>query len=93
VGYTATRFLACALVLGLVYGGLSMVPLAALEGPGCDPGCCQYTVDCGSPTAYMCCLPKDGEAPCSQASANYCCESKLQRGGTVNGDARRPVDV
>ncbi len=72
--YTATRFLVCALVLGLVYGALSMVPLAALEGAGCPSGCCQYTVDCGLPTAYRCCLPRDGEANCSQDCANYCYE-------------------
>jgi hypothetical protein len=66
-----------AVLVGAAFGGVSAIPVYA-DGENCT-GCCAVTTDCGSPTAWRCCLPKSGEAPCGTsqgyACPNYCFES------------------
>ncbi len=67
------RALVLAMVAGLTFGMLGATPLEADEEACLGSGCCQYTVNCGSPSEVRCCLPKSGEAACNQDPCpNYC---------------------
>lgn len=69
-----TRQMLFALSLGLALGLWSTVPASGQQYPPCPSGCCGWTVDCGSPSQWRCCYPKDGEANCAPGEncGNYC---------------------
>lgn len=74
-----TKLLSASLVIGVLVGGWSVIPVRADED--CYPGCCNYTTDCGSPFEYRCCYPTGGEAPCSFSCGSYCYHQTSCSGG------------
>lgn len=69
---TRAKVVALSLMLGFVVGvsGTSRIRASAMQQ--CD-GCCEHTTNCGSPSEYRCCLPKEGEANCGpEVCPNYC---------------------
>ena len=71
------RLLGMTLVsLAMVAGAWSVAPSPVRADGGCTLGCCNYTVDCGSPFTWRCCLPGYGMAPCEQVCPNYCIEGQ-----------------
>ncbi len=67
------RFVSIGVLVMAILGGLwSVQPVVVQAGGGCTTGCCNYTVDCGSPQYVRCCLPQSGEAGCEESCPNYC---------------------
>ncbi len=64
------------LFASVMIGGWSAAPqhLTARGMAGCtgEEECCSVTTDCGSPSAWRCCVPQGGEAPCGRTCKNYC---------------------
>lgn len=68
------RAMAVVFVLGLVAGMFGQSSTYAFDPEACTPGCCGYTVDCGSPFEWRCCVRDPQMTICEQACKGYCIE-------------------